>query len=274
LVEQRKRLGGSLTLASTVHSDNERFLKFLIQRMRALPIDIRLDTRADIALLKSLAADEVVVASGAKLQMPDIEGIHLSHVITGAHLRQLVNGQLDADVPAFPAWMKLGIRHGGKFIDQYTTPQLLRTVSDWWLPIGKRVVVVGADLAAIELAEFLAKRGRDVAVLEAYEIISPEIGPKRRLEHEKRLEKLKVSINTHVDFKRITPTGVEIGLLNGNTHLVKADTVIVTGEPVADTALFDSIKAAGFSAHAVGDCTGLGLIVKAVYDAAKTANAI
>lgn len=274
LIEQRKRLGGSLTLASTVHSDNERFLKFLIQRMRALPIETRLDTKADIALLQSLSADEIIVASGARLQMPDIEGIQLPHVITGAHLRQLVNGQLDADVPSFPAWMKLGVRHGGKFIDQYTTPQLLRTVSHWWLPIGKRVVIVGADLAAIELAEFLAKRGRNVAILDAHEVIAPEIGPKRRLEHEKRLEKLKVSINTHVDFKRIVPAGVEIGLLNGNTHLVKADTVIVTGEPVADTALFDSIKAAGFSAHAVGDCTGLGLIVKAVYDAATTANAI
>jgi len=274
LIEQRKRLGGSLTLASTVHSDNERFLKFLTNRMRVLPIDIKLGTRADIALLKSLAADEVVVASGAKLQMPAIEGIDLPHVITGAHLRQLVSGQLETDVPAFPAWMKLGIQYGGKFIDQYTTPQLLRTASDWWLPIGKRVVVIGADLAAIELAEFLAKRGRDVAILDAHEIIAPEIGPKRRLEHEKRLEKLKVSINTHIDFGRITRTGVEIGLANGDTRLVKADTVIVTGEPIADTVLFDSIKAAGFSTHAVGDCTGLGLIVKAVYDAATTANAI
>jgi len=274
LIEQRKRLGGSLTLASTVHSDNERFLKFLIRRMQALPIDIRLGARADIGLLKSLGADEVIVATGARLQLQAIEGIDLPHVMTGAHLRQLVNGNLESDVTAFPAWMKLGIQYGGKLIDQYTTPQLLRTVSDWWLPIGKRVVIIGADLAGIELAEFLAKRGRDVAILDAHEIIAPEIGPKRRLEHEKRLEKLKVSINTHIDFKRITSAGVEIIVANDKTHVVKADTVIVTGEPVADTALFNAVKAAGFSAHAVGDCTGLGLIVKAVYEGASVANAI
>jgi len=228
----------------------------------------------DIALLKSLGADEVVVATGARLQLQAIDGIDLPQVMTGAHLRQLVNGNLESDVPAFPTWMKLGIQYSGKLIDQYTTPQLLRTVSDWWLPIGKRVVVIGADLAGIELAEFLATRGRDVAILDAHEIIAPEIGPKRRLEHEKRLEELKVSINTHIDFKRICNAGVEINLVNGNTHLVKADTVIVTGEPVADTVLFDAVKAAGFSAHAVGDCTGLGLIVKAVYEGASVANAI
>lgn len=274
LIEQRKRLGGSLTLASTVHSDNERFLKFLIQRVRDLGVNVMLGTTADIALLRSLAPDEVVVASGARLHVPPLDGINLPNVVTGAQLRQLVNGQLDSDVAAFPSWMKLGVRHGGKYIDQYTTPQLLRSLTEWWLPLGRRIVIVGGDLAGIELAEFLAKRERDVAILETGEQIAPEIGPKRRLEHERRLEKLKVAINTGVNIKRIVYGGVELVLGSGKTHLVKAENVIVSGEPVADTSLFDSIRAAGFSAHAVGDCTGLGLIVKAVYEGATVANAI
>jgi len=46
----------------------------------------------------------------------------------------------------------------------------------------------------------------------------------------------------------------------------------VTGDPVADTSLCQALTAAGLSAHAIGDTTGLGLIVKAVYEGAELAN--
>jgi 2,4-dienoyl-CoA reductase (NADPH2) len=46
----------------------------------------------------------------------------------------------------------------------------------------------------------------------------------------------------------------------------------VTGDPVADTSLHDTLTEAGLPAHAIGDCTGLGLIVKAVYEGAELAN--
>src|ERR1700761_1114226 len=42
LLEQRLRLGGSLTLASTVHSDNGRLLNFLLGQMAALKVEVRL----------------------------------------------------------------------------------------------------------------------------------------------------------------------------------------------------------------------------------------
>jgi 2,4-dienoyl-CoA reductase (NADPH2) len=54
--------------------------------------------------------------------------------------------------------------------------------------------------------------------------------------------------------------------------VVHANSVIATGDPVADTTLCDTLIAAGVSAHAIGDCTGLGLIVKAVYEGAELAN--
>src|SRR5581483_11984662 len=143
-------------------------------------------------------------------------------------------------------------------------------LADWWLPIGKRIAIIGGDLAAIELAEFLAKRGRDVAIFASGELIAPEIGPKRRLEHEKRLERLHVSINSRAEPVAIVPTGVEIDVL-GKKSLVRADTVIIAGEPIADTALHDTLAAAGISSHAIGDATGLGLIVKAIYEGAELA---
>jgi len=272
LLEQRRRLGGSLTLASTVHSDNERFLNFLLLQMRTLAVDIRLGVIADLQTVKSFAPDEVVVATGAKLTLPPILGIDQPHVLTGADLRRLANGENIESVRAFPAWMKLGARRAGPLIDRHATPERIRRVADWWLPIGHRVVVIGGDLAAIELAEFLAKRGRDVCVLTDREQLAPEIGPKRRLEHERRLERLKVAINSCAEVLRITPTGVEVQILSGKISAVAADTVIVAGEPMAETSLHEALTAAGLSSHAIGDCTGLGLIVKATYEGAEIAN--
>ncbi|HTJ65411.1 MAG TPA: FAD-dependent oxidoreductase, partial [Alphaproteobacteria bacterium] len=274
LIEKSRKLGGSLTLASTVHSDNERFLNYLLGEMKRLNVDVRLGTTADAALVKSLGAEEVVVATGAKLDIPAIPGIDLPHVITGAQLRRLVAGGSVGDTVGFPGWLKLASNLGGGLIDRAATPARIRAAADRWLPIGHRVAIVGGDLAAIELAEFLAKRGRDVCVLAPDDNIAPEIGPKRRLEHEKRLERLMVAINVMAQPIQIVPTGIEIALPSGKTTLVAADTVIVAGNPVADTTLYDALKADGFSVHAVGDCSGLGLIVKAVYEGAEVANRI
>jgi len=272
LLERRRRLGGSLTLAATVHRDNGRYLDFLLQQMRSLPIDIRLGVAADVATIRSFAPDEVVVATGAKLAIAPTPGIDLPHVLTGADLRRLANGETIDDVRALPGWLKFGMSQAGALIDRHATPERIRRAADWWLPIGRRVAIVGGDLAAIELAEFLAKRGRDVAILTAHDELAPEIGPKRRLEHEARLERLKVAINVSAEIQRITPDGLRVRILSGAPRALRADTVIVAGEPVADTSLHDALQAAGLPSHAIGDCTGLGLIVKATYEGAEIAN--
>ena len=272
LLEQRRRLGGSLTLAATVHGDNGRLLNFLLGQMAALKIDVRLGVTADAASIKALNPDEVIVATGAKLSLPAIPGIDLPHVLTGATLRKLANGENVGTAGAVPGWARFGVGKFGHLIDRHATPERIRRLADWWLPVGRRVVVIGADLAGIELAEFLAKRGRDVAIVTEHEDIAPEIGPKRRLEHERRLERLKVAINTVTTVNGITANGVEIQVLSGKVSVIHANSVIVTGDPVADTTLCDTLTASGVSAHAIGDCTGLGLIVKAVYEGAELAN--
>lgn len=272
LLEKRRHLGGSLTLASTVHSDNGRLLDFLLGQMNDLSVDVRLGVNADVAMIKALGPDEVVVATGAKLKLPDIPGLDQPHVITGSDLRRLVNGEPVGDVAAFSGWIKFGAGLAGPLIDRAVTPARLRWASDVWLPVGVRVVILGGDLAAIELAEFLAKRGRKVSLFAEEGDIALEVGPKRRLEHELRLERLKVSINVGVQFESIVKAGATIIMPNGRSIVARAETVIVAGAPVADGTLSDVLRDAGLSVHAIGDCTGLGLIVKAVYECAELAN--
>jgi 2,4-dienoyl-CoA reductase (NADPH2) len=135
------------------------------------------------------------------------------------------------------------------------------------MPFGRRIVVLGGDLAAIELAEFLAERRRRVLVIESREALAPEVGPKRRGEHMDRLDRLGVPVLVGLAIERITHHAV----LLANGHSVPADSVIVSGEIEPQTALAEALEGRIPEVHALGDCTGLGLIRKATEDAARVA---
>ena len=272
LIDQRKRLGGSLLLAATVHQDNERFLAYLQNEMKRLPIALKLGTAASAESVQALNPDAVIVATGARVSLPPLEGINGANVITGTQLRALTEGRLDPDSKSLPLWLKVMVKITGGLIDRHYTPASARTLSHRYLPLGKRVLIIGADLAAIEVAEFLARRGRLVSVFTSEDKIAPEIGPKRRLEHEQRLEKLGVSMNSHMRLHRITPDGLEFYKPSGGMGLAPADTVVVAGEVGSETSLYESLKAKNIECHAIGDCTGLGLIVKAITEGNQLAH--
>jgi 2,4-dienoyl-CoA reductase (NADPH2) len=130
------------------------------------------------------------------------------------------------------------------------------------------VVVVGGDLAAIELSEFLAERGRVVSVLEAGAAIAPEVGLKRRSEHMDRLDRLGVTLNTGARVVAIEPGAVQ---LDGAAP-VPADSVVLAGVVEPNPSLYDALRERVPAAYAIGDCTGLGLIRQAIEDAARVAS--
>lgn len=272
LLERNRQLGGALRLASTVHSDNERFLRYLLDEMQRLPISVRLGCEADLATIQSLAPDEVIVATGAALSLPAVKLDKRSAIIRGDQLRALFDGRA-VDGTGLPAWLRLAANLFAPLLGRIMTPALMRRISKRYLPLGKRVAIVGGDLAAIELAEFLANRGRRVSLLDAEEQIAPEIGPKRRLEHELRLERLMVSINCGIHLESIAANKLHY-TGNGKSVVLEVDSIVLPGEPVADTRLLEGLQAAGFSCHAIGDCTGLGLIVKATSEAAQLAHSL
>ncbi len=145
-----------------------------------------------------------------------------------------------------------------------------------WMPVGHRVVIVGADLVALELAEFLAARGRLVAVLEPGKAIAPELGNKRKTEHMDRLDRLGVTVHARAAVEQIVKGGVVFTPFGGTSRELAADSVVVAGTLESNTELYEKLVAAlpEIPVHAAGDCTGLGLIRKATEDGARAACAI
>ena len=269
LFEALKRLGGSLVLASTLHSDNERFLDWLLAEVSRLPVDVRSGQRADVAMVLAEQPDAVVVATGARVETPVIPGAEQAHVLTGALMRQLVAGEPDSEaLRRLAGWQRALVKHLTPLFQRILTPGLLRTLSRHWLPLGKEVVIVGADLAAVELAEFLARRGRRVHLLDSARKITPEVGKKRRNEHMDRLDTLRVTVNTAVEIVRIEKNAVVIAR-DGKENAISGDSIIVAGTPRGNLDLAEALRESGLDVRAIGDATGLGLIAKATRTAAE-----
>jgi 2,4-dienoyl-CoA reductase (NADPH2) len=271
LYEREGFLGGALVMASTVHADNEPFLDYLRSEVERLGVDVQLNRELGPDAIAALEPDAVVVATGGRLVTPEIAGQELPHVMSGHLLRQLLTGRIPAGAEnKLPAWQRWALPLLSRPLQRFVRPARLRALTRWWMPLGHRVVIVGGDLAGIELAEFLAERGRRVTVLEPGPEIAPEVGLKRRTEHMDRLDRLGVPVNTGVEVERIEP---DVVVLARGARLA-ADTVILAGEVVADPELADALKDRVPQVRAVGDCTGLGLIRKAVEEGARAARAI
>jgi 2,4-dienoyl-CoA reductase (NADPH2) len=144
------------------------------------------------------------------------------------------------------------------------------------MPLGRGVAIIGGDLVALELAEFLAGRGRLVSILESGKEIAPEVGSKRKTEHMDRLDRLGVTVHVRVGVERITTGAVVFTPAGGTSRELAADSVVIAGKVEPDTTLFDTLVATmpDTEVHAAGDCSGLGLIRKATEEGARAACAI
>ncbi|HLR99820.1 FAD-dependent oxidoreductase [Mycolicibacillus parakoreensis] len=254
LFERAARLGGALLWASVLHPENAPFLDWLRAEIDRSGVRVVLNRTVSTAEVRALNPNAVVVATGAQVVAPTLPGAELGHVHTGAQLRS---------------------RFGGRGA-HLVRPTLIRAATRVWLPGGRRVVIVGGDLVALELAEFLAARGRLVTIVEPGKALAPEVGDKRRTEHADRLDRYGVTVHVRAEVHRITDAGVEFTPFRGTVRTVGADSVVLAGTPHADTTVYDAIRAAlpDTAVFAAGDCTGLGLIRKATEDGARAACAI
>jgi 2,4-dienoyl-CoA reductase (NADPH2) len=254
LFERNNQTGGALLWASILHPENEPFLKWLRDEVGRSPVNVELAHEVSADEVVGLQPDAVVVANGGQVVLPAIAGSELPHVHTGQALRDRFGG-----------WRQRLVR-----------PKAVRMASKAWMPMGRRVVIVGADLVALELAEFLAARERLVTVLEADKTIAPELGNKRKTEHMDRLDRLGVGVHVRATVARIVPDGVIFTPFGGTSRRLDADSVVVAGTLQPNTELHEKLVAAlpNTAVHAAGDCTGLGLIRKATEDGARAACAI
>lgn len=275
LIEATGGLGGTARFASIAYAPNQGIVDWLKREIMAEPnVTVRLNTRAAPELLREIAPDEVIVATGARRELPPIPGADRDNVFSGDEMRSLMLAQdLDQLNGKIDGKTRLMMR-AGKLTGLTARPGFVRTASGYWMPFGKQVVIIGGELVGLELAEFLAKRGRRIIVIDE----APRMGAGLQVVRRWRvLDELK-----HLDVK-LLPGVADIAIgdrtvsyMNGfgQRRTVGADQVIIAKGAQGDTRLADMLREAGFDVRSIGDANGVGYIEGAMQDAADAVVAI
>lgn len=262
LLEKSAHLGGTARFSSLTTPMNAELVRYLSAAIEDAGVDVRLSTPVDVATLEALGPDVVVVATGARRERPAVPGADLPHVLSGDDLRALLTGDDPTAGRSLKPHERLAVV-AGRRLRLTGDMAKVRTLSKRWLPLGDDIVVVGGGLVGVELAEFLAERGRAVTVLEAGDKLGVEMAHPRRARalHEARAHG--VELLTGAELVEITPTDV-VFRVGDDEHRAAADQVVLASGVVPDTGLADAIRAAGHEVLVVGDAAEVGYIQGAV----------
>jgi len=249
LYEQGHQLGGLVPLAAIV---KELDLDALLELVRYFKIQLAKEgvevvtgKKAGPAEISEFKPDALVLAAGAVHDAMNIPGIGSRKVIAGAQLhKQLM------------------------FYLRFLSPRTLERLTKLWMPVGKRVVIVGGNIQGCELCEFLYKRGRQVTITER----GPELGEGITKEDQFRffpwLERRHISTFTGVKYEEVNDKGLVITTKEGERKTLEADSIIVTLPMLPNVEIFKALEGKALETHVIGSNKEPGLIYNAIADGA------
>ncbi len=245
LYEKDSQLGGLLNMAALVKGTEIFDLRELVEYFRGqlerLGVKVRLGEEFTPALAGQAKPDVIVLAAGGLPDSLAIPGSEGGNVMSSAELREKA---------------RLALRVLG--------PRSLGRATKMWLPVGKRVVIVGGGIQGCETAEFLVKRGRKVTIAEAGDQVGMEIPMLQRILLLPWLEKKGAKILTEVTYEEVTDKGLVVVDKEGRTSTLEADTVLVTIPLKPNPGLYEALADKAPEVYQIGDCQEPGLIIDAV----------
>jgi 2,4-dienoyl-CoA reductase (NADPH2) len=219
--------------------------------MKKLGVKVKLGREFTPTMLSVIKPDVIFLAVGGTPVLPKIPGIERRNVISSAALH-----------------------HQLKFYLRFFSPIFLRWLTLFWMPIGKKVVVIGNTIAACEVAEFLTKRGRKVILIDEADELGLGLIPERKNRLFWWFRKKGVEMYTQVKFKKINNKGITLITHEGKELILEADTIIPALPVITNSALLEILQGKGATVYAVGDCRDPALIPEAVASSWKIARSL
>ena len=139
---------------------------------------------------------------------------------------------------------------------------------------GKNVVIIGGGSIGCETAEFLAKQGKKVAVLEMLPTLAANTGKTTQTILLGHLKGHGVKLLTECRVSKITENKVIYKEKSGVVSSLDADTVVLAIGNRPETSLYDSLRGEIEELYNIGDSNGGGIIPSAVYDGYTVGNKI
>jgi 2,4-dienoyl-CoA reductase (NADPH2) len=246
LFEKKNRLGGLMPLAAMVKGRHEKildFVNYLSGQITGLGVEVKLGQEANLSVIDSIRPDVVVAAVGGISTPPEISGINNPKVISSSSLHHTLESGL-----------------------RFVSPFTLRALTNFYMPIGQKVIIIGGQIQGIQLAEFLTERGRDVTVVDE----GPEenlglnlpgfVKPRVILYNQAHGVKMLMNVKYH----EINNQGLAITTGYGVKKTLKADSIILALPLSINTGFIESLRGRVPEVYAVGDCNKSGVIVDAI----------
>jgi 2,4-dienoyl-CoA reductase (NADPH2) len=256
LYDRLTKLGGLLPIAAMVKGtdleDLPAMVKYFQRQLKKLGVKVKLGTEISAATVQDIKPDALIVAGGGVPAVPDIPGINRPNVISNAELHSKL-----------------------KFYLRFLGPKTLRWLTRFYLPVGKRVVIIGGSLHGCELGEFLTKRGRKVTIVEKSVTLGQGMVDVIMAYLFNWFRKKGVMLIGGVkEYVEITDKGLTIMDKDGVKQTLEADTVIPALPLKPDLALYESLKGKVPEIYAIGDCQEPALIADAISKGMETARLI
>jgi 2,4-dienoyl-CoA reductase (NADPH2) len=253
--EKEHKLGGSMLLAATVKGFEREDLLGLVRYLKAqitkLGVDIRLGKEVSKPVIEGIKPDVLIIAAGGIHDVPDLPGINKRHVVTSKALHRQLKGYM-----------------------RFIPPRLLRPLTRIWMPIGKRVVIMGGSIQGCQTAEFLVKRGRKVTIVDTAEEIGEGLLETYIKPHLLNwLDEKGVVMLPGVKYEEITDKGLTITTKEGKKQTIEADTIVTALPLLPNTELLEELDGIVPEVYAIGDCKDPHLIVDAIADGSRIARA-
>jgi 2,4-dienoyl-CoA reductase (NADPH2) len=194
----------------------------------------------------------VVLAGGGKESLLEIPGKANGKVLTSHELHRRVK----------PLLRLLG-------------PGMMEHFSRLWLPVGRRVLIIGGKMQGCEAAEFLVRRGRQVTIVEETGQLGEGIAefPNRKMLVNWLLKK-GVRVFIGVKYREINNRGLVLMTEDDREQTIEADTILVALPQQPDRDLFRALQGKVPEVHLIGDARQPGLIGEALANALQIGRSI
>ena len=247
LFDAAAEIGGQFNIAKLVPGKEEfhETLRYFKRQLELKNVDLRLNTRVDVAGLQAGGFDQIVLATGVVPRTPAIEGITHPKVL----------GYLDVLRDHRPVGRSVAvIGAGGIGFD----------VSE--------VLTHSGDSASQNPAKFYAEWGIDPSYAQAGGLARPQVEPSPRQVHllqrkdskvgdqlgkttgwihRSALKARRVAMTHSVAYQKIDDAGLHI-TVDGQPQLLAVDNVVVCAGQEPQRELYEGLQAAGCRVHLIG----------------------
>ena len=250
LYEATPRLGGLVPMAAMVKDiDIDDFLdlvKYFKTQLSKEGIAVYTGKKAGGAEIDAFKPDGLILAAGALPGKLTIPGSDRNSVVNSSQLLKQL-----------------------RFFMRFFGAKTLQKLTKIWMPIGKRVVIVGGAIHGCETAEFLIKRGRQVTIVHDGKALAEGIPVEDQMRFLPWLDKKGIVRYTFAKFEEVTEKGLVITTKEGEKKTLEADTILVTLPYQPNTEIAESLADKAPEVYKIGSCAEPGLIVNAIADGAK-----